>query len=143
MTFAIILPEKPRSLQGDAGKRQTYKQRIAVIASQTFGTAKKLTGDLYARIIWFYADKIEGDIDNIVKPILDALEGIVYLDDKIVVKCASEKVDQNNAVLSTTNIDTGIYTQIYTNIANGLYPNFVYIEIGELSTRQVVFGPVI
>jgi Holliday junction resolvase RusA-like endonuclease len=36
------------------------------------------------------------DVDNIIKPILDGLNGVVYFDDEQVHKVVSEKVDQSN-----------------------------------------------
>ena len=32
--------------------------------------------------IWFQSDYLRPDVDNIIKPILDAMNGIVYFDDK-------------------------------------------------------------
>ena len=32
--------------------------------------------------IWFRSEHLRPDVDNIIKPILDALQGIVYFDDK-------------------------------------------------------------
>lgn len=33
--------------------------------------------------IWFAADHLaRGDVDNIIKPVLDALNGVVYVDDR-------------------------------------------------------------
>ena len=36
---------------------------------------------------------MDGDIDNIVKPILDALKSIVYLDDKVIERVLVQKFE--------------------------------------------------
>lgn len=143
MAFAILLPEKPRSLQGDPAKRQRYKDRIATLAREIFGAAPPLEGELYARIIWFYSGKAQGDIDNMVKPILDALKEIVYRDDGAVVKCVSEKIDKNNAIISSSNITPSLYATLLSMMARDDIPHFIYIEIGSLPNRQIVFGSVL
>ena len=45
-------------------------------------------------VTYFY-DKEGMDVDNIVKPIQDALEGLVYLDDNQVTDVLSQKRDLN------------------------------------------------
>lgn len=32
--------------------------------------------------IWFRSEHLRPDVDNVIKPVLDALQGIVYFDDK-------------------------------------------------------------
>lgn len=45
-------------------------------------------------IIYFY-DRVQCDTDNIVKPIQDALKGLIYIDDKQVVSNKIDKKDIN------------------------------------------------
>lgn len=44
-------------------------------------------------IFYFPAAPMAGDIDNIVKPILDALKGQAYRDDKMVERVVSQKFE--------------------------------------------------
>ena len=46
------------------------------------------------RVTCFY-DRVDLDVDNIVKPIQDALSGLVYLDDKQVTDVLSRKRSLN------------------------------------------------
>lgn len=58
-----------------------YKDSIALIAK---GTAW-LDGDVGVRITFRMAGPRKSDIDNLIKSVLDALNGIVYKDDRQVV----------------------------------------------------------
>jgi len=61
-----------------AGK--DYKTALSKIANEHFNTP--LTGNVIMRIDLMFPDKRRRDVDNYNKIILDALEGIAYLDDK-------------------------------------------------------------
>jgi Holliday junction resolvase RusA-like endonuclease len=76
MTFAPALAIKPISAQ-KRGKKQRFQQTIREAAEKYISESKPLfvTGKLYVRLIWFHALKPDLDVDNIAKPILDALSG--------------------------------------------------------------------
>jgi len=106
-------------------------------------SATPFTGDLYARIIWFYKGRYEGDVDNIIKPILDAIRGIVYQDDRLVVKCASERFDKTRDItIPQVNISDNLYEEMLLMIADDAIQHSIYIEIGVATSREVVFGPI-
>jgi hypothetical protein len=103
----------------------------------------KLSGPLYARIIWFHQEPV-GDVDNIIKAILDALEQVAYDDDSSVVRCLSEKVDiaAGDYILGD---DPGVATSVYRRLDTLLgqdRPHILYVEVGELGGQLVGFGPV-
>ena len=52
---------------------------------------KVICGDCYIEIALFFKDKRRRDIDNYNKLVLDALEGIVYEDDKQIQKLTITK----------------------------------------------------
>lgn len=56
------------------------KVRQAAVARLPIGTPT--IGDSVQVIIAHYYDKARPDIDNCIKPILDALNGVIYDDDK-------------------------------------------------------------
>lgn len=45
--------------------------------------------------VTFYRDAVLGDVDNLTKPVLDALQGIVYGDDRQVSDVAAGRRDIN------------------------------------------------
>lgn len=56
---------------------------------------------LAVAIYYFPAAAMQGDIDNIVKPMLDALCNRVYVDDKDVAMVVVRKIEPGQAVVTT------------------------------------------
>lgn len=52
-----------------------------------------LGGQLRLRIDFFFNGSTNLDIDNIIKPIQDALENVIYADDKTVFDVCARKID--------------------------------------------------
>jgi len=84
----IIVEGTPVSAQGSSFARDAWKR---IVAEETRRRLQELTDwywleerPLSATIFYFAEAPMEGDIDNIVKPILDALKAIVYHDDNVV-----------------------------------------------------------
>ncbi len=92
-----------------------------------------LTGDLRLRIDFFFAETTDLDADNIIKPIQDALEGIVYDDDEHVVDVCARKIDQQH-------LPPIIHPSIMLSDALAQKPgDFVYIRVAE-AQPQVAFS---
>jgi hypothetical protein len=101
-----------------------------------------MDGRLYARIVWFHAYNTPQDVDNIAKRILDALIGTVYPSDVLVVRCTTEKVYYTSEKYEL--IDAGAPADVgnrLTELIGSQARDILYIEVGELSSRQVVVGP--
>ena len=140
-TFAMALAKKPISAQ-KRGKKRRYQQEIREAAMLRVGKAKLplLDGELYARITWFHAAEPKLDVDNIVKPIFDALVGIVYDDDHHIAQCVITRVrSRPQPDLSDEHILPDLYSQLKKLIRN--HPHVLYIEVGQLSLSKVIFGP--
>lgn len=87
--FEFLVEGTPISLQSaNARRRQAWKDRIAEAARERQRATYELgfleTRPLSVTIYYFSGIERPVDIDNIVKPILDALVGIAYLDDNVV-----------------------------------------------------------
>ena len=54
---------------------------------------KPLTGELSIKIRWYRADKRSRDVDNRLKPLLDALTGCAYADDSQIVDLRITRLD--------------------------------------------------
>ena len=95
MKVAVCLPRKPKSLNAKLSLR--YRDAIhaaALVASQ----GVLLDGALYSRVIWFQRYvSTQGDVDNILKPIHDALKGAAFSNDHTIVRTASFRVDITQA----------------------------------------------
>ena len=84
----FIVPGTPRSQQAKSKGRWQEKVKEAVPCQP-----KLLTGPLRLRIDFFFDGATDLDTDNIIKPIQDALNDIVYKDDETVVDVCARKID--------------------------------------------------
>lgn len=62
-------------------RTKTWEQLVGWSARLAMRGQKPLTGRLNATLT-FYGARANADLDNLVKAVLDALNGVVYLDDK-------------------------------------------------------------
>jgi len=91
----FIVEGTPVSLQAKrASSRAAWKNLVkrasyAVLPEGHFA----FEGSISVTLFYFPATEMEGDIDNIVKPILDALCRHIYLDDKQVERVWVQKFD--------------------------------------------------
>lgn len=82
VSFEFLIPQRPVSLQTKNRKNlQAWKAFVTAEAAKTWPTdAEPLAGDLRVTLVYLAADDA-ADVDNIIKPIQDALVGMVYHDD--------------------------------------------------------------
>lgn len=76
--------------RGDARRRWQEQIRQAGKAAAT-GLPPSSVDSFVLRIAYFYVEEGPADLDNIVKPIQDALQGIAYVDDSQVVDLVASK----------------------------------------------------
>jgi len=70
--------------------RLWLKKARILIRNQYRG--KPLTGEVFVNIAWFRRAR-RGDLDNKAKPILDALKGLAYADDRQVARLWLQRVN--------------------------------------------------
>ncbi len=91
LPFEFTIKGPPISHQTRNRQRlQQWKQDVANAATATWANQNIIT-DGVSVIITYYYDGSSPDVDNIIKPIQDALIGIVYNDDDQVVDTKSRK----------------------------------------------------
>jgi hypothetical protein len=127
---AIIITAK-KALSSNARGRTKYQAALAEEA-QDISSVPMLGQRLYSKVYYFHHGKSGIDADNLSKPILDALNGIVYRDDSQVVLRTAAKIA----------LDVDTYELIQRGIAPDLYQRLIelitremdvlYIEVGEL-----------
>jgi crossover junction endodeoxyribonuclease RusA len=84
MYFNLLIPKRPVSLQTrKTANLQAWKQYVRNEAAKTW-TGQTFAGqDLQLTLIYLYnSDPV--DTDNIIKPIQDALIGLIYEDDLLI-----------------------------------------------------------
>src|SRR2546423_5151857 len=78
----IVLKGVPLSLQASARSRERWKKRLRDAAGAELPVPHFAAQEPIKVTIYYFPDApMEGDIDNIVKPILDSLSRFVYVDD--------------------------------------------------------------
>lgn len=118
--FVVLGP--PVSNQSPGRNLTSWRAVIAGAARLRWGSPS-LRGNLKAVIINFYeGNKPTVDVDNMSKPILDALQGIVYDDDRQVVQAEITHVRIGAAFPIV-----GVRPIIVTSIQSG--NEFVYVRV--------------
>jgi len=81
MKFEFLIPERPVSVQARRRQRvREWQQFVADQAAKTWEQAPITDQHLQLTLVYLCGDA-PVDTDNIIKPILDALKGLIYEDD--------------------------------------------------------------
>lgn len=89
--FEFTIKGPPISHQAKSTSRRRWQTAVAAAASAKVQNGDTPISDNVAIKITYYFEGDTPDVDNIIKPIQDALIGIVYVDDAQVVQAISSK----------------------------------------------------
>jgi crossover junction endodeoxyribonuclease RusA len=93
----FFLAATPRSLGASSKSRELWKANVAEVAKRRRDETTEFAWlddrPLALEIYYFPAAPMEGDVDNIVKPIMDALIGTVYPDDGVIERVLVQKFE--------------------------------------------------
>lgn len=140
----FIIPRKPKSYNNwklSDPKAQAYLKDILKAFVKFYPNHKKLVGDLYGTIYYFYRNFHEGkrqDADNISKPVWDCLTNILYLDDKQVRLRVAGIVDLEKENIMQWNLPPAIIEHFISAVDN--YQHFIYVECGNLTGGMYQFN---
>lgn len=82
--FEFLIPRRPVSLQTRSRQNlQAWKSFVRTEAARVWNTGVIQTGDLQLTLVYL-SDFAPPDTDNIVKPIQDALVGLIFSDDALI-----------------------------------------------------------
>lgn len=120
----------PLSLQSkNKTRKRAYKQSVENAAKQVLAAGfVPLTQDLEIKITYYYEGDTP-DIDNIIKPIQDALIGVVYVDDQQIADTRSRKRDINGSY-RVRNVSACLLQ------AFGNGKDFIHVKINPFTTTQ-------
>lgn len=102
------------------------------------GENELLRGRLYARINWFHGEPTTQDVDNIVKPILDSLKSIVFVDDSQIGECHVTRIDLSRPYQFSGEPDLETFTR-FSALQLAHEKHILWIEIGEAAEQIVTF----
>jgi len=114
----------PISAQASGSSRGKWKKRVAGAAKAAIADGNPAFGvEISATIIYFYVGRTTLDLDNIAKPILDALTGVVYQDDGLLTQITVRKT-RLFAGLRIVNPSAALAARLGGDVG------FVYVRIG-------------
>jgi Holliday junction resolvase RusA-like endonuclease len=91
------IQETPKSLQASGKSKGEWKNTVKAAANKriadTVDWAFLDQRRLAVTILYFPPEEMEGDIDNVVKPILDGMIHAVYPSDKVIEKVSAQKLE--------------------------------------------------
>jgi crossover junction endodeoxyribonuclease RusA len=124
--FEFVVVGKPRSVNAKPRSLNKWKQTVGAAATKLWGSAELIIQEqISVFIVYFHKDKTSLDVDNIAKPVIDALKGSIVHDDFIVaqVVCRRTKVTEELIVSSIPDVlaeHFGVTTDfIYIKLTNG------------------------
>jgi Holliday junction resolvase RusA-like endonuclease len=138
-----VVPIRPKSLQA---RDLTRYQSILRHEAERQAPDEPLAGEVYARVVWFHGydlgpEMAVPDLDNLVKPILDALIGCALGDDRQVARCAVSRHDGRAYVfVAEENLPHHVFGRLSSEIRRSR--DVLYIEIGPTAVIRAVLGPV-
>src|SRR3954447_26815006 len=94
----FMIQETPRSLQSKNAKaKEEWKLVVRQAAKDCIDAQREFTWlddrPLAAKILYFAPAPMEGDVDNIVKLILDGMLEVVYLNDRVIERVIVQKIE--------------------------------------------------
>lgn len=94
MAIEIVVFGTPISLQAKSSAKSRWQELVRRTARERVAEDERLEGKpLAAALLYFYFDDTLVDLDNIAKPILDALTAIAYDDDRRLVNLSLRKTN--------------------------------------------------
>ena len=129
MTLEVELPLEfvvfgvPISPQASSSSREAWKKRVAAAVLQKLPEGHWATLEqLSVAIVYFSSGPSTIDTDNMIKPILDALTHVVWLDDRQVCEVTARKTDRS-LLANLTNPPADLAAALETNLP------FVYVRV--------------
>jgi len=136
--FFMVVARKPMS--ANKGTNKKYKDDLRARASECHRGKPVLSGPLYVRINWFHRERAETDVDNITKMIIDALKGVVFSDDFQIIRFIASRIDAGGDYdLGIGNVPQDALGELQSMLGNA--PHILTVEVGEVISRYVRFGP--
>jgi Endodeoxyribonuclease RusA len=137
--YAFLMIRQPLSM--NAKYKKTYQDEIKGIFRKQFPDVALVEDELYAAIYYFHKALGSQDADNITKPILDALKGAAYEDDKLIKLRQSAIIDVRSGAMGVIDLSRMPAELIKDFIENiDREDHSVYVEIGRLDYRQIQFS---
>lgn len=111
MIVWILLSRTPKSF--GAERQLGYRLALRAAAKERYSNEPSDAESLYVRVVWLSRKKGGPDTDNILKPILDELDGIVYRTDAQIKQCLATRIDLTKPyVISDRSVPDELYQSL-------------------------------
>jgi len=145
LQFFMLAHERALSVQSNNKRRALYQERLRNKAQELMKNSSKSWIDdankqLYSRTYYFHRRRSDTDADNLSKPVLDALIGAVFRDDKQVIWRVAAKIDLNEHFSISRNLPAEWFRQLLLSIDDENIEDIVFIEVGDYSEIDLRFG---
>jgi Holliday junction resolvase RusA-like endonuclease len=123
LPFEFVVEDTPKSQQASNNSKRAWKRKVYNEALALWNPGDLPTTDkVQVTVIHFYDTQTPIDIDNILKPIVDALNNLVYIDDSQVSDVIGRKRDFNESFI-LRDISPLIITSLTKRV------EFIYVKI--------------
>lgn len=127
-TLSVFVWGTPLSAQARSHKKAVWKDTVAGAARSAIAESDRIEHvDITVTIVCFHAESCEFDIDNVVKPILDALNGIAFGNDNQVVQVLVRRTPLDGLTLAAS--DEALVAAVAE--AQAMMQDFVYVRISD------------
>jgi len=116
----------PASLQGSARKRTDWQQRVSTAAAQRWPAQEPPLNQPLALLVAFLHSGQPVDVDNMLKPTLDGLTGVCYVDDAQLEQVIGVRWDLSRT-LRLGRLSPILVTAVVTAVSDGA--PFVYLRL--------------
>lgn len=98
LPFEFVVQGVPRSQEARSVGR--WKERVRAAAAAAWPSGQRaLSDELSVAIVYFHVGQANIDVENMAKPILDALVELVYWDDRVVSEVVSRRTPLDEAMM--------------------------------------------
>ena len=143
--LAFVLPEKPLSYNAfrSAERKANYATRLRN-SSRDFGGLPPGTSPPYYGLVYhFHWREDRTDVDNVSKPVWDALRGLAYEDDAVVRLRIAGKLQIAGGMLGDldlTRAPAAAVRRLTGLTGKQKHEHVLYVELGTLRDSMFVFG---
>lgn len=129
LLFDFCVDGPPISQQAKGASKQRWKDKVLAAAQAVWPTGNPpINTPVFVRITYYF-EGARLDVDNMVKPMLDALNGLAYPDDNLVCDSTARARDINGSFRVR-----GLSPHLATAFAKGT--EFLHVEIFDPPDQQ-------
>lgn len=142
---AFVLPIKPLSYNAfrDAQRKKVYGMKLRKAYRAATSVSDVLSAPHYGIIYHLHRQEDATDVDNISKPVWDALNGLAYEDDASIALRIAGKLRIGRALpakLDVTRVPRETFHRLTTFAGKEAHAHILYVELGTLRTDMFGFG---